>query len=168
MATAQTSQSAHDMRTVADALRWALRRIETSKLGEGDYFERAAAILADADAARQEWWEEPSISPKDCEAYGKACASAALEHAAAQGWERRMSATSAAVEHYAGMAAEASLMRRADVEANERRAEMRKAITRLREADRAAFGSHWGFGDTLSNERYAAEMEVERLIGGMR
>lgn len=53
-------------------------------------------------------------------------------------------------------------------EANQRRAEMRRAITRLREADRAASGSHWGFGDTLSNERYAAEMEVERLIGGMR
>ena len=45
---------------------------------------------------------------------------------------------------------------------------MRRAITRLREADRAASGSHWGFGDSLSNERYAAEMEVERLIGGMR
>lgn len=79
-----------------------------------------------------------------------------------------MSATPAAVEHYAGMAAEASLMRRTDVDLNQRRAEMRRAITRLREADRAASGSHWGFGDTLSNERYAAEMEVERLIGGMR
>jgi hypothetical protein len=35
-----------DMKTQADALRWALNRIKTSKLGEGEYFARAEQILA--------------------------------------------------------------------------------------------------------------------------
>lgn len=39
------------MRTLADALRWALGRIETAKLGQGDYFDRADALLAASDAA---------------------------------------------------------------------------------------------------------------------
>lgn len=35
----------NDMNTTQDALRWALRRIETAGLGCGEYFERAEALL---------------------------------------------------------------------------------------------------------------------------
>jgi len=34
-----------EMQTVADALRWALRRIDTAGLGCGEYFDRAEALL---------------------------------------------------------------------------------------------------------------------------
>ncbi len=37
------------------------------------------------DEARQEWWEEPSISPHECQQYGDARAAAAEEHAYAEG-----------------------------------------------------------------------------------
>lgn len=40
-----------DMNTTQDALRWALRRIETAGLGCGDYFERAEALLNPGPAA---------------------------------------------------------------------------------------------------------------------
>lgn len=43
------------MKTTADALRWALRRIELAQIGEGAYFERATALLeADADDAARD------------------------------------------------------------------------------------------------------------------
>jgi len=38
------------MATTADALRWALRRIETAGLGQGEHFERADALLASGEA----------------------------------------------------------------------------------------------------------------------
>jgi hypothetical protein len=34
-----------DMKTMRDALEWALFRIKTSRLGEGDYFDKAEQIL---------------------------------------------------------------------------------------------------------------------------
>jgi hypothetical protein len=37
--------SHNEMKTICDALAWALRRIKTSRLGEGDYFAKAEAIL---------------------------------------------------------------------------------------------------------------------------
>lgn len=42
-----TPSGVDGMKTIADALRWALMRIETANLGEGDYFARAQDLLSE-------------------------------------------------------------------------------------------------------------------------
>lgn len=46
---AQSVSGPAGMQTTVDALRWALKRIEGSNLGQGDYFERAVDLLQKAE-----------------------------------------------------------------------------------------------------------------------